>query len=306
MTFSSPLIEDQEVIRTLHQSDVVRIEDLNCSGKAAPGGNGYSARFHLVLPRVGSFSYAQGARQVLAGPNHILTIPEDCEYRVGHPAGGDRSLALFPRASHADEMRTLVGAPRRETGFRKATAATQILARRLVWAAYACTDPLAVDELAIALCKAVGETAEIEAIGAKSERPRTIDRAKEFLHAHARAPIRLGDVAAASGVSPIYLTDLFRRIVGVPMHQYLLQLRLAEALDEIPAAEDLTALALDVGFSSHSHFTAAFRARFGQTPSKLRSEAQEVTLSGSALRKPVPVRPLCAARGGIRPSAATA
>jgi AraC-like DNA-binding protein len=33
--------------------------------------------------------------------------------------------------------------------------------------------------------------------------------------------------------------------------------------------ERLTDLALDLGFSSHSHFTSAFRAYFGRTPSAL-------------------------------------
>jgi AraC-like DNA-binding protein len=48
------------------------------------------------------------------------------------------------------------------------------------------------------------------------------------------------------------------------------QLRLARALIEVPHADDLTALALDLGFSSHSHFTAAFRRAFGQSPSTAR------------------------------------
>jgi AraC-like DNA-binding protein len=35
-------------------------------------------------------------------------------------------------------------------------------------------------------------------------------------------------------------------------------------------ADDLTSLALDLGFSSHSHFTDAFRREFGRTPSEVR------------------------------------
>jgi AraC-like DNA-binding protein len=35
-------------------------------------------------------------------------------------------------------------------------------------------------------------------------------------------------------------------------------------------ADDLTALALELGFSSHSHFTDAFRAEFGRAPSRIR------------------------------------
>jgi AraC-like DNA-binding protein len=32
--------------------------------------------------------------------------------------------------------------------------------------------------------------------------------------------------------------------------------------------DDLTRLSLDLGFSSHSHFTAAFRQAYGRTPAE--------------------------------------
>ena len=34
--------------------------------------------------------------------------------------------------------------------------------------------------------------------------------------------------------------------------------------------DDLTALSLDLGFSSHSHFSAAFREAYGRSPSAFR------------------------------------
>jgi AraC-like DNA-binding protein len=99
-------------------------------------------------------------------------------------------------------------------------------------------------------------------------------RAKELLEAELANPIRLGHVARAVGASPAYLTDLFRRLEGVSMHRYVAQLRLARALVELPHADDLSTLALEVGFSSHSHFTAAFRRAFGCTPSQFRRAAR--------------------------------
>jgi AraC-like DNA-binding protein len=36
-------------------------------------------------------------------------------------------------------------------------------------------------------------------------------------------------------------------------------------------SDDLAQLALDLGFSSHSHFTTAFRHRFGETPAHFRA-----------------------------------
>jgi AraC-like DNA-binding protein len=45
-------------------------------------------------------------------------------------------------------------------------------------------------------------------------------------------------------------------------------LRLARALDLLGQYDDLTALGLDLGFSSHSHFSAAFRQAYGRTPAE--------------------------------------
>jgi AraC-like DNA-binding protein len=51
----------------------------------------------------------------------------------------------------------------------------------------------------------------------------------------------------------------------------LQRLRVAAALERLAGgAADLTDLALDLGYSSHSHFTASFRSEVGTTPSRAR------------------------------------
>jgi AraC-like DNA-binding protein len=52
----------------------------------------------------------------------------------------------------------------------------------------------------------------------------------------------------------------------LPVYRYHLRLRLARALDLLSQYDDLTRLSMDLGFSSHSHFTAAFRQAYGRTP----------------------------------------
>lgn len=77
--------------------------------------------------------------------------------------------------------------------------------------------------------------------------------------------------AAAADVTRFRLCRMFRRLMGTTMHAYREGLRLRAALDalEDPRA-DLTSIALDHGYSSHSHFTAAFRRAFGVPPSRVR------------------------------------
>ena len=83
----------------------------------------------------------------------------------------------------------------------------------------------------------------------------------------------LAEIAAEVGGSPVYLTQVFRKVEGIPLYRYQLRLRLARALTLLPQVDDLTALSLDLGFSSHSHFSAAFREAYGRSPSEFRDAA---------------------------------
>jgi AraC family transcriptional regulator len=111
-----------------------------------------------------------------------------------------------------------------------------------------------------------------------------IRRTKLFLDGNSSRPVRLGDVARAVGASPAYLTDVFRRFEGMSLHKYLVQLRLAKALIELPHANDLSQLALDLGFSSHSYFAASFRRAFDSTPSAFRDSTYRAKSEGTSTR----------------------
>jgi AraC-like DNA-binding protein len=79
-------------------------------------------------------------------------------------------------------------------------------------------------------------------------------------------------------------------MAGTSIYDYVLQERLAQSLDAVLDGDDeLTAIALDAGFASHSHFTARFRSFFGCTPVSLRRTATTARLA--ELRKIVTARP---------------
>ena len=71
-----------------------------------------------------------------------------------------------------------------------------------------------------------------------------------------------------------HLSRVFRDRTGYTLHRYLLELRLREALNRLEdTGSDLTVLALDLGFCSHSHFTDSFGQTFGVPPSEFRKRA---------------------------------
>jgi AraC-like DNA-binding protein len=139
-------------------------------------------------------------------------------------------------------------------------------------------DSLAAEELTLAMLRASLHTSAHRQAANAPVTMRLIRRTKEFLQENLSKRLRLVDIASGVGASPAYLTDLFTRVEGVSLHRYLTQLRLAQALDDLRSAADLTTVALDNGFSSHSHFTFAFRQSFGCTPSQFRTTAHSAAI----------------------------
>ncbi|WP_211883800.1 helix-turn-helix domain-containing protein [Plastoroseomonas hellenica] len=113
--------------------------------------------------------------------------------------------------------------------------------------------------------RALGERTS-HAAGASFGREKLVDRAKLALASDLARRWTLAEVAAEVGVSAVYLTQVFQQVEAMPLYRYQLRLRLARALDLLGQYDDLTALGMDLGFSSHSHFSAAFRQAYGRTP----------------------------------------
>lgn len=97
-----------------------------------------------------------------------------------------------------------------------------------------------------------------------------VERTLRYVTARTGKRVALAEIGRAVGASPAYLTQAFRAIMGVPLYRYEVNLRLARARDLVSGYDDLATLALDLGFSSHSHFTTAFRRAYGCTPAECR------------------------------------
>ena len=99
--------------------------------------------------------------------------------------------------------------------------------------------------------------------------------------------------------SPWHLARIFRAEVGLPVHQYQQRARLARALDLLLDTDrELTEIALDLGFSSHSHFTVVFRRMVGLSPSAFRRSAgsrEAAEARNLLIASPAPRRKIAAA-----------
>src|SRR4051794_3588499 len=94
----------------------------------------------------------------------------------------------------------------------------------------------------------------------------------------------LRDLARHAAWSPFALCRAFHAVAGMPATEYRQSLRLRLALERLRGREELTAIALDLGYSSHSHFTMAFRRAFGMTPSAFRTKEKPCAVSRASSR----------------------
>ena len=82
-------------------------------------------------------------------------------------------------------------------------------------------------------------------------------------------------MAAEAGLTPSHFCRVFKKATGITPHQYVMKARLDRA-QELLGSSDLSiaTIADQLGFTSQSHFTRAFRQYAGQTPSGWRHAAQ--------------------------------
>ncbi|MCR5540019.1 MAG: helix-turn-helix domain-containing protein [Ruminococcus sp.] len=83
--------------------------------------------------------------------------------------------------------------------------------------------------------------------------------------------VRVQEIADRLGLTPQYLSKLFKQEVGVTISEYIMSRRIQAAENMLKFSEYTP---LDIGnylnFSSHSHFIACFRKHTGLTPKQYR------------------------------------
>src|SRR6516162_2223468 len=263
----------------LLKSSIITIREVYCQGRCQEqSAEECATATELVFPFRGVFVRHLGNDQAVADANQVLLFNAAEGYRVSHPVrGGDVSLSLAiiePQLLELAPPALLWG--NEKLAFRqqrlRIDARTQALAALLGHSLrHNAAEPLEAESLALTLVQQALGPRTAHAAGASVGRQRLADRVKLLLASNLTRRWTLAEIAAEVGGSPVYLTQIFQQVEGLPLYHYQLRLRLARALDLLAEYDDLTALALELGFSSHSHFSAAFRQLYGQSPSGLQS-----------------------------------
>lgn len=95
----------------------------------------------------------------------------------------------------------------------------------------------------------------------------TVQRIISYVEDHYRERITLDAIGHAIAFCPEECCRLFKRVTGDTIFAYLLQYRLARAVEQLNEPNAVIGqIALDCGFCSASHFIEAFRTRYRMTP----------------------------------------
>jgi AraC family transcriptional regulator len=300
-------VQADTIHRTLFENERLVLGELWCppESRCWHGLNSVSAAPHVIFPRTPVTIRQLGREPVVCDRNHVLFFnPGQRFFRSLRSRDGDHSYYVELAPELMFNLTRLTSFPFAFGPCEPSVFLLQRLAVRHL------RDPNP-DRLLVEECV-------IEAVGLALDRARAfhglrsrgreatraahreiVDQTKELLAARFRERLTMGEIAGAIGVSRFHLSRVFRSSTGFSLHGYRNQLRLRAALERIadPQAR-LPALASELGFSSHSHFTAAFRESFGVAPSELRGRVTGTKLQSVLERSGASrIVPLSAASG---------
>jgi AraC-like DNA-binding protein len=229
----------------------------------------------VVLPFAGVFAkHDAPGKHVVGTPSHAVFIAADTPYRIAFPGAiGDRAIVLrFDSAVIPEAVDRRPGETLGSHGLLPAQAMMRrdLLRRRT-------SDPaaerfeietLGLELLDLCFC-ALREVPSLQR-ATHLRHSRAVERVKEAVAVAPGRDWSVGRLAKIANLSHFHLCRVFRERTGSSIYDYVLRERLAQSLEAVLDGGDITAIALDAGFASHSHFTARFKRFFGVTPSALR------------------------------------
>lgn len=107
--------------------------------------------------------------------------------------------------------------------------------------------------------------------GSEKLREFYIKEALSFVDSHYQEDISVQDIATACGLNRSYFGRLFRDAMNLSPQQYLIQYRMAKAVQLLKSSQiSIAEVGAAVGYENQLHFSRAFKAVFDMSPSEYR------------------------------------
>jgi AraC-like DNA-binding protein len=264
-------------VSVLHDSPSISVLDYRCDAK--PGDESFDerhVRFSLSFVRSGTFGYrALGAQYELVAGSVLIGSPGD-EYRCTHDhhGKGDECLSFQFHGDIEETFETSAAAWR--TGAIPPVSKLMVLGELAEQTGSGRTR-LGLDEVALLFAARFLELTSGKMQGlsriAERDRRRAVEAAL-WLGEQSGTALSLEDVATQAGLSPFHFLRVFRSVLGVTPHQYLVRSRLRHAARLLATDLAITDIAYGVGFGDLSNFVRTFQRAAGVSPRGFRKLAQ--------------------------------
>ncbi|UPK41428.1 helix-turn-helix domain-containing protein [Paenibacillus pabuli] len=101
----------------------------------------------------------------------------------------------------------------------------------------------------------------------ESQHSKIVTLCKNYIYNHRYSKITHEEIAEHAGISPNYLSVLFKKEVGIPVNEYIQQIKIEEAKHMIQfTSTPLSEIGSLLGFTDQSYFTKIFKKHTGRTP----------------------------------------
>lgn len=229
----------------------------------------------IAVVTAGSFQYRSGLGRALLAPGAILLGNQGTCFECGHEhAAGDRCLAFQFEAALMEDIVAGVPGARHPAFARAALPPSLPLSRLAADAEAADGDAAQIEEIAIRLAGAVAGLQAGEGLEAARPSPfdeRRITRAVRLIEAACEQPLSLARLAREAGMSRYHFLRMFRGLVGMTPHQFLLHTRLHRAAALLRRSDrPISEIVFESGFGDLSTFNRRFRQVMGMSPSAYR------------------------------------
>lgn len=102
------------------------------------------------------------------------------------------------------------------------------------------------------------------------------EKARKYIGDHFDRDLSLEEVAEYAGISPYYLSKLFKEAEGKNFVEYVTELRMEKAKELLKAGEgSIKEICVSVGYGDPNYFSRIFKRYMGQTPTEYREGRAE-------------------------------
>ena len=92
-----------------------------------------------------------------------------------------------------------------------------------------------------------------------------------YIEKHYAEDVTITEIATELGVSASFLSRIFKKEIGIPIHEYLNQYRISKSLSLLKT-HSITEVGYICGFCDSSHFISMFKKHTGMTPMQYKKQ----------------------------------